>query len=371
MGRAAPPWLRPGFRVRVDPTLAHVEPGEILVGLGDERRHGRCVVLNHKPGRHGVFQSVTEYVCSRAAPVEAWRGLLAPDDGLKVVVEDASLDTCYGLLALMERLEPGCTGVPLAGPWVAYVTAWEQGALPDAGAFESSVGVLLGQLSVGRALPEALVAGLEVLRALSARSENPFQADLSAGGPLVAEARARVRAEVERFEALRQRAEVWTLALPRADGLGTVTVQGLVGTYTERLGLTARLARARGFGLTALHCAAFAGLGNDMVVAAEPSLGVTLRALWEALERLEDARWGGARPRSHPRRIRSYEGRTDGPDEPWWDDLGRYSLVAAPKSVVVDGEQLPGSRVAWEDVRGLLARLYRRGRDGARRLPQQ
>jgi len=37
----------------------------------------------------------------------------------------------------------------------------------------------------------------------------------------------------------------------------------------------------------------------------------------------------------------------------------------------VDGEQLPGSRVAWEDVRGLLARLYRRGRDGARRLPQQ
>jgi hypothetical protein len=334
-----------------------VEPGEVLVGLGDERRHGGAVVLNHKPGTYGAFRSVTEYVCSDAAPVEAWREKVSAE-ALHVVVEDASLDTCYGLLAFLERMEPGSTGVPLSGPWVEYVTAWEQGGTPGAGPLEQSVGVLLGQVSVSREASESLRAGLDFLHALASREADPLRVDFSRGAPHLEEAQRRVVAERARFEALRKQGDERTLWLPRADGAGKVPVRALVMTYTERLGLLGRLARASGFGLTAFYCEAFAGTGGDMVVATDPSLGVTLRELWEALERLEDERWGPARPRSHPRRIKSYAHRTDGPDEPWWDDLGRYSLVAAPKAVTVDGARVLGSRVGWDEVKEMLSILY-------------
>ena len=122
----------------------------------------------------------------------------------------------------------------------------------------------------------------------------------------------------------------------------------------------------QGFTLMALYRPHAEGSGNDITVSVDPGAGVYLRAIWQALERLEDERWGDDRPRDRPRDLESYKvetveadgGKTTryvGPNQPWYDEKGRYTLVGAPKRL--DDGRL-GSRVTWQDVREQLWACY-------------
>jgi hypothetical protein len=77
-------------------------------------------------------------------------------------------------------------------------------------------------------------------------------------------------------------------------------------------------------------------------------------------------RWGTQRPRDRPRDLKSYKVETVGadgartiryvgPNQPWYDEQGRYTLVAAPKRLD-DGR--PGSKATWQDVREQLWACY-------------
>ncbi|MGH9848095.1 MAG: hypothetical protein ACREEM_56140, partial [Blastocatellia bacterium] len=84
-----------------------------------------------------------------------------------------------------------------------------------------------------------------------------------------------------------------------------------------------------------------------------------MRALWQELERLENERWGTERPHDHPRAIVSYQNSPHAPNEPWWDDSGKYTLLGAPRSVLVEGRPVPGSKLDWyKDVLPALWKCY-------------
>jgi hypothetical protein len=98
------------------------------------------------------------------------------------------------------------------------------------------------------------------------------------------------------------------------------------------------------------------GTGNDIVISVDPLKRICLKALWYALEEEENRLWEGKRPNDTPRPLKSYPNK-DGPNEPWWDDMGKYTLIAAPKMV---GNQY-GRRVNWKKVKELIKELYAKG----------
>jgi hypothetical protein len=49
----------------------------------------------------------------------------------------------------------------------------------------------------------------------------------------------------------------------------------------------------------------------------------------------------------------------DAPNQPWYDDQGRYTLIAAPKGVEVSQQIVPGTKLRWrEDILPAIWRLY-------------
>ena len=98
------------------------------------------------------------------------------------------------------------------------------------------------------------------------------------------------------------------------------------------------------------------GIGNDIVISTDPIKHIHLKALWNALEKNENDLWEGNRPKDMPRLLTSYPN-NNGPNEPWWDDMGNYTLIAAPKMV---GSEY-GRRVSWNRVKELIKELYSKG----------
>lgn len=109
-----------------------------------------------------------------------------------------------------------------------------------------------------------------------------------------------------------------------------------------------------GYALMAVYNATAKGSGNDIVISVDPIKNIYLEALWKKLEREEDILWNGGRPKDFPRPLKSYP-ENNGPNQPWWDDLGSYTLIAAPKMV---GDEY-GRRVGWKRVKQLIKQLYR------------
>jgi hypothetical protein len=115
----------------------------------------------------------------------------------------------------------------------------------------------------------------------------------------------------------------------------------------------------QGFALMGLYRPSERGSGNDMTLSVNPWTGIYLKTLWAELERLETDRWQGRRPRDHVRAIASYAA-TEGYNEPWWDDNGRYTLLGAPKALP---DWSAGSRLEWPEVLEAVWRCYSPVRD--------
>jgi hypothetical protein len=106
----------------------------------------------------------------------------------------------------------------------------------------------------------------------------------------------------------------------------------------------------------AVHNSKVKGTGNDIVISVDPLKNVYLKALWSTLEKEENLLWGKSRPKNNPRPLKSYP-HNNGPNEPWWDDMGNYTLIAAPKMV---GSEY-GRCVSWNRVKELIKQLYAKG----------
>jgi len=378
-----------GVRFEFAPQALASSEHEIFVGVGDAQDAAHAgIVLNHK-FRGSTFSSVSDYVRGAdAVTVARWRDRFGAGwhQFNRVVLEDLSLDTCFALLSFEVLMRDGTRSSHEALPrrWAEYVARWEQGWIDETQA-ERSLAMLLSSLAHShfRLITEAVepatidaeafaVGAHEVLDLLTdaiAATDDPREFDPArlAMSPALARAQVHLGYELDTYRRALQRGITCQLALPiRASGrrllvdclfIEEATPSALVKAF-------ARMDRAssttgRGFELLGLYRPALRGTGDDMVLSVSKESGLSLETLWRKLEELEDQRWAGHRPSDRPRFLRSYAGKDDAPNQPWWDDGGQHTLLAAPRTVEVGGVQELGSRLGWyEDVMPALWSCY-------------
>lgn len=346
-------------------------PGSVMIGFGDPNPGGtaHAVVLSQKGYRGERLYSVSQFLTSVPDSMWAmWSQRVADLEDVKTLfVDDYSLDTCFAWLLFVARLEERPVSAATdfdVGAWVKYVTAWEGGNFVDV-AVESSPACLLTAL--GHALLPAPGAdakpGLdsclqflqEMLDVCPAPPVGGLPSSFSSG--LYRQALAQIDFDRQQYEAALTRGKTFQLLLPSSVEGGheqrLLIVDALALNETEPTGILKVMARTdrthtwtrRGFAVLALNRPSQAGTGNEMTISVDPAPQLTLKALWRRLEELEDERWAGERPRDDPRPIVSYlnDGRmkAGAPNQPWWDDNGRYTLIGAPKEGL--------TRLEWRD----------------------
>lgn len=389
--------------------------GEILVGIGrwtTKDASGQDVpvihagiCLQHKAAPGGAGRrvgSLSEFVATASGELwtdwtEKAAGAVAPAHVLRrftLVVEDASPDSCLGLIVFLARL----SDVPveqIPADWIDYVGRWEAGDVRTTGEPFASWGALHTALAHGHIVGSTGATGSASETDRSTRYASLglawlacLRLDVAAlrsGAP--AHDLSRVRASPEHIAAsafLNYEYQQYLQSFMHASCLqllvpmtGVGERYKLVDAYfeEEQIPLGAKKVFLRndrerawlrdGFALMGLHKPSERGSGNDMTVSVDPAAGVQLEELWVELERLEDAEWGETRPSNKPRQgIKRYPcgkrlgpGDRNAPDQPWYDDGGRYTLIAAPKALATGGQL--GSRLQWRrDVLDATWRLY-------------
>lgn len=381
-----------------------VRAGDVLIGVGSEfdlPPDGGCVVLNHKSlaRQPGVrpFQSLSHYL-TQVSPdvVNGWRchfpqGLASVQ---RIIVEDASLDTCLALLLFESLMVAGRIEQVLLN-WVGYATEWERGRYADGPDKRLSPACLMAALShsllpprthVGahqgsadsvvlqtdEATREALVSCLTLLHAYVSRFSDPAATQPMLDVPAYAQAEAQLEFEYQQYLLALKFGIQAQLSVPLAGSSRRVLVDALIFSDMELTGALKVFARTdterswtgRGFTLLGIYRPGLAGTGDDMTISLDPTRGLTLEDLWVRLEALEDTKWGSERPRQNPRvNIARYTDPSTGmpiegaPDQPWYDEQGRYTLLGVPRRL---SKKEPGTRLDWhEDVLPALWSLYR------------
>ncbi|MGF6571124.1 hypothetical protein ABH945_003245 [Paraburkholderia sp. GAS333] len=368
-------WKRADLVFELNSGAQIAEPGTVLIGLGDPNPGiaGAGISLNHKGYRQARHSSVSTFVhCADDALLRYWRTQLGDTSAIrKIVVEDFSLDTCFALLLFGARLnDQGTDGVDWSA-WLSYVDAWEGGTYLDGAALERSAACLLSALGhsyVPEELTETvsngfvaqgLLACLSLLELMCASQTDPVSGIGALNSGDYARAVGQLAHEGQIYELALKRARRCQLLADLSGSQRRVVLDALFLTEGFASGVLKVMARMdavntwtrRGFGLLAVHRPGEQGTGNDMVVSVDPVNGTNLGSLWRRLEGLENARWGAARPHDTPRKLESYVDPDDAtrmlagaPNQPWYDDQGRYTLIAAPKWVA-PGE--PGSKLNW------------------------
>lgn len=356
--------------------------GEVVIGLGNSNPADsrRAAFLNHKGYRAARYSSVSAFVGSATRELWSdWKTRIPTLAAIKtLVVEDYSLDTCFAWLLFVARLE----GRPVAaaagfdeGAWVDYVTAWEEGRFVDS-AIGTSPACLFTALSHAL-LPTSGVdakPGLEVcLRFLQDMLDccpTPPAAGLlpSCSPELQRQAAAQVSFDRQQYGAALRRGQRFQLLVPSdVAGPGAprlLFVDALAMEEVDATGILKVAARTDventwtkgGFGLLALYRPSQVHTGGDMTVSVDPAKRLTLKTLWQRLETMENERWGADRPNDRPRELESYRDpdgsiKPGSPNQPWYDEGGKYTLIGAPKE--------DGTRLGWyEDVLPALWELY-------------
>jgi len=373
-------------KVALDPMAKRAPAGHLLVGLGTPGELGdEGVILNHKglPAGRRPVRSLTEYVFHASdATVRAWRRAFPKglDSIGKLIVEDLSYDTCFAVYAFADRLlgKESLRNHPRMSAWLEDVGDWEQGYFAGEDMLHSPACLLslLGHAYFSRQAPakdigDGLRSCLSFLDFMLHQQVGPGGVQFSKAAPEYRWALARHEVERQRYLLALQHGTRCQLSLPIRQSGERVLVDALILEEIELTGILKVMARTdrqhtwtkNGFGLLAFHRPGLAGTGNDMTISVDPQKGLCLKALWQRLESEENRRWEGFRPSDDPRLIESYrdpaavQGTVAGaPNQPWWDDHGHHTLVAAPKALE-PGQ--PGSRLEWRrDVLAALWDLY-------------
>jgi len=365
------------------------------VNLSGERRFpfipvdASCkrIVLNHKgmPEPQYTFDSVTDFVL--AAPdevVSSWRSQLPGFSqgipnlaNITLIVDDASPDTCFALCVFLARVAQIST---FPQTWVNYIRQWELGDVHSTGDYPKSWAGLQSALAHSYFSVEdtklvksedfklAIRASIRLLVTALSANIQPYNLPSNLSSIELTRARALQHYELQIYAQSLQSATLLELSLPMEQSKRKVLISAYIAKEAFPLGALKMLARkdpntwdGQGYALMALYRPYAAGSGNDIVISVDPSRGVWLKSLWEELEKLEDQKWGGERPRDNPRRIKSYMNengvtKENAPNQPWWDDHGRYTLIAAPKSL--ENASRLGYSLTWNDVINTLFELY-------------
>lgn len=379
---AAPAAGRPA--VSFNPKAHSPGPNEVLIGIGSFSIPATVgISLNNKaagPLLETSFSSVTQLVLQAPAEVaDGWRAILGDDclperffRRFTLVVEDASPDSCFGLISFLIRLNMGVETIPQ--PWVRYIDGWEQGEVEIKDSIRRAYGYLHAALvdnqdNLAECWCDALALMADGLRS----GVSPLELPESTPSPVAAKARAYLTFEEQAYHESLNHATRVQLLLPMVGGSRSIQVDAYLSEQTLSQASTKLFIRSdrnrsylkRGFTVMAIYRANARGDGYDFTVSVDPSAGVELSDLWRELERQEDQAWADQRPSDKPRMDSpAYPGgrRDNGasaPNQPWHHDPA-YSLVAAPK--MLDDGRL-GSKLNWQQLCEILWQTYQPLRD--------
>jgi len=376
------------FRVIYDPSKNKLDsnqtkPGEIFIGVGERTMAkgpsapGVGIILQHKGTDYG---SVSDYVQHAAeGQIDAWRHSLGNPASLRDIeatlyIEDASPDTCLGFVLFLAQIG-GVEREALPALWCDYATRWETGDTQTTGSPFDSWGCLhsaLGHSFIApqqdksqldsRGVEASFPVCLRYVLFLLTQQLDPSQIPEYLPSMEHSRARAHLQQEHQAYRQSLTSAELLQLRVPMRAVHRTLLIDAYFATEVTVSGVKKAFLRndtehcwlKQGFSLMALYRPLAKGTGDDIIVSVTPSTDIHLKELWYELERQEDQRWEGQRPCDDPRPGVADYSDGSGPNQPWWDEGGRYTLIAAPRNV---GDQ-PGSKLSWDDVRETIWSLY-------------
>ncbi len=343
------------------PSLRELPAGTLALGIGDAASPG--IALNCKNG--GQHCSLSAWLWAMDA---SERRALSDKARLQpithIAIEDFSLDSCFAwlLFSLFSHGE-----IRELDAWVRYIDQWEQGFYLDGDHFGHSAACLHTVFAHARLhaaqtathtydadlLRHGFIRCLKLLTAFINHTLEPLQGIQSLPSAEYLAAQAALAYEYQLYQLAIERAVTCQLLVEQADSRRKMLVDALFLSEQHPSGLFKIFARndrthswsKNGFTLLGIYRQQQAGTGNDMVISVDPTSGLSLKSLWQALEAEENRRWQGERPCDNPRPLHSYAGALNAPDQPWWDDAGRYTLLGAPK--FLGNTNVPGSKLDW------------------------
>jgi hypothetical protein len=341
---------------------------EILLGMGTPKGKTKGFVLDNKQTGH---RSLSERVYHLTE--EEIRLIYPPNkkfEDYTYYLDDLSPDTCFAFIMLY-LLSKNIPLRSLPDKWLDYINRWEQGDVRSTGEPNSSWGCLhsvlahesysyhkqgddgsiIHQEKYYTGLLDCLRLDLAILQ-----DENIDPAQVP---PLLHveeyhRAITLLKFEQQKYEQLLAHSIKLQLEIPIKNSTRCLLVDALIATEkTEFMGVLKNFARTDtkntwtgdGFGFMALYRPEAVGTGNDIVISVDPSLNIHLKDLWMKLEEMEDIAWEGKRPCDNPR----FPDRSKA-NQPWYDEMGKYTLIGAPKQ--------PSTKLSWEQVVHAIWELY-------------
>jgi len=350
--------LLEGLSVICDANKKEARSGEVLVGLGNSQVSNDGIVLQHKTAAER-YDSLSRYVYAQSFDIDA-RQLHT------LYIEDLSVDTVISIWIFLLKIKKISVPENILS-WIDYASRWERGDTTTTGKPFESYGCLQNALvscKASNALVGQLNESLSFLDYLVKHTIEPAKISKNITIMAYQKAYEALEEEYRHYESLLKESEIAVLDIPKSDGSGVLRVSAIfieaaiiTSVYKVFLRNDAKNSPTKdGFALMAVYNEEAAGTGNDIVISVDPNKNIHLKDLWLALEEEENRRWEGKRPTDTPRPLVSYPD-NNGPNEPWWDDMGNHTLIAAPKMV---GSHY-GRRVDWHTAKRLIKQLYAKG----------
>ena len=348
------------YEVIVDANKKVANVGDLLVGLGNSTVDHKGIVLQHKTETI-YYESLSEYVYGKE-----FKNLNSSQCCQRIFVEDFSVDTILSIWIFLHKKSNHDLPKNVLN-WVDYACKWEKGDTTTTGKAFESYGCLQNALvlSMKNHLPlEILTQSLAFLSTLIRQKIDPAKIGKLTNNTTYRQAYESLEKEYKKYQSLLNDNEIVKLFIPHKESGEPIELSGIfiemeIISSIQKVFLRNDEEHSpthNGFAFMAVHNVKAKGTGNDIVISVDPLKNVYLKSLWSALEKEENLLWGESRPRDNPRPLKSYP-HNNGPNEPWWDDMGKYTLIASPKMI---GNEY-GRRVSWNRVKELIKQLYAKG----------
>ena len=308
------------MKVIFDPNKKEAKEGEILIGLGSGKNS-----INKTP----KFPSCTLFLYQN--PIKY--------NDETIYIEDFSVDTIIPIYMLVYGNIPK--------KYIDYSTHWEKGE--EDKKILKSYGVLQGALISALedlTSTEKVKKSLELLYFIV---KNNYDLDdiPHNENPLYLQAFNEVCKQIKNFKEVIKNADKYTLFITKPIKVTFIENQSIIPI--------AKLLLRKQFDLVASFNEKYKGSGNDVVISVSPKADFNLKKLWENLEKEETKKWNGKRPNDNPRKLIGVENIYN---EPWWNDMGGYTLIASPKSV----ENQIGSKLSYDEIKEIILKTYKERR---------
>ena len=305
------------MKVVLDPSKRIAKEKEILIGLGS--------------GKNSINKTAKLPSCA----LYLYHNPIRYNDET-IYIEDFSVDTIVSIYILIYGKIPE--------KYIDYATNWEKG-LEDKKIFKS-YGVIQGALisTLKDSSPtEKVKKSLELLDFFV---KNNFDLDNIPYNQhdLYLRAFNEICKQVKKFKEIVKNSEKYNLFITKP----------IKAIFIENYSITpiVKLLLRKKFNLIASFNEKYRGSGNDVVISISPKEKFNLKKLWENLEKAETGAWRGKRPTDNPRKLIGVKNIYN---EPWWNDLGNYTLIAAPKSV----KGHAGSKLSYNKIKEILLKTYK------------